>query len=154
MVFLRFAEALLVLAAAGWESTDVGVIFLAAIARCRASLWDDSIVSPTLSALLTFSEKVIGIATHLNGRVQASGQKFNKYTIGILKFKNCTVPLEIPEKLLKSRGSGRRLWLSMMPGRAQSRLRPSHWTWPGLGFWGPAWPEAEAGTSLVQIGTK
>src|SRR5277367_2630369 len=42
-----------------------------------------------------------GIATHLNGRVQASGQKFNKYTIGILKFKNCTVPLEIPEKHLK-----------------------------------------------------
>ena len=40
----------------------------------------------------------------------------------------------------------------MMPGRAQSRLRPSHWAWPGLGFWGPAWPgfwpEAEAGTSL------
>ena len=40
-----------------------------------------------------------------------------------------------------------------MPGRAQSRLRPSHWAWPGLGFWGPAWPgfwpEAEAGTSLV-----
>ena len=56
------------------------------------------------------------------------------------------------QKGLKSRGLGRRLWLLRMSSRAQSRLRPSHWAWPSLGFWGLAWPgfgpEAEAGTSL------
>src|SRR5258708_7966084 len=52
----------------------------------------------------------------------------------------------------KSRGSGQRLWLFHIPGRAKSQLRPNVRARLGPAFFGLAWPgfwpQAKAGTPL------